>query len=98
MDANTFLSATAAEVIDALKTADDLLAEDLDALQAAEQGGQSRKTVLAAIATAITEFASGREQSAKASSVAPPDWQRPDYTGPITATQALWRRTNIVTK
>lgn len=103
MNPTEFLGRGAAEVIDELKrVADDLDLHDLEALRDAEVGDKNRTTVLAAIARVIESLEEPDEEPApesdKSARGEQPDWQKPDYSGPLTATQALWRGKHITTK
>lgn len=98
MDSTEFLDRSAQDVIDELEQSGaDMSVDDLEALHEAEAAGKDRTTVLATIARMI-EAAEVPEESGKAGRGELPGWQKPDYTGPLSATQALWRQANITTK
>jgi hypothetical protein len=102
METAAFLGRSQADIVDELEqSGGDLSLADLAALTDAEAAGKSRKGVLAALDklfAAHDEAIAGAGQGGKADRGEQPDWQKQDYSGPLTATQALWRGRHIVIK
>lgn len=80
---------------------DEMSGDDLAALLALEQADKHPRVGLV---NPIEELLASRVQAAppaaaaKAERAEVPDWKKPDYTGPLTADQAYWRNTHLVTK
>ena len=68
--------------------------EAIEALIEAENNGKTRKGALAVLEARLDALLN-EPDDALPEPDAPPAWQAPDYTGPITADQAAWRHAHL---
>lgn len=68
--------------------------DELRELIAAEQGGKNRVSLVRGLSELLSTAGGGKADRGEEI----PDWKKPDYTGPLTGEQAMWRNQHITTK
>lgn len=96
----------AQNVKDITEVVADMDAEEVEAVKAAEAQGQNRTGVIKAADARLAELnnddeadqSEASDEGGKAARGEMPEWKHPDYSGPLTGEQALWRNENLRTK